>query len=413
MRFARAGQRERKRAWGDHGRATTEYLARSNPLDDVLARLLVDPIERESLFTIDLRNLGQDAATVADPEWSFIGSHTGDSPPADSVSVVVPAAPISGGGVSALQLDISPAKINPDLYHGAVTVGLAGAKDRTAFTVDLLLRRGPTMPTIFILAGVLAVFGVAALARRQASRVAAEHGTQSLRAALSKADPADKTIVDQRVSSLFAAKDNGRWGDGETGAVADLVSSLDSLGIVRTLERRIPTAVASSFERTLGAINGTRQLVANGDAATAATQADVATIAWGEEAQALAAREDAEAQAGRTGHPFIEELGRQNIIFADGGLVLPSRRSASARRSFQLPQLPPAVRDTAIKWGWYLVRFGSLGVFVYLGLRVVYIDHVETFTGGLVPEAIPLVVWGIGADTVARFLGGLTKPKAA
>jgi hypothetical protein len=354
-----------------------------------LAGLLVDPIELDRGATVTVRNAGQSAATIYEPRWILTGRRTGALLRNDAISVAVPDAPIPAGNFDAVELTVDPQKVQPDVYDGAVAYHLLGVPDQTVVTIQLVVRRGPFFPLALIILGIDITFLVATVGRLANRLAASTSGADQLSAALEKAAEDGKHLAG-RANPLIQKKWTG-WSNADATAAKDIATDLESLRIVRRLEEKV--GGHEGFPNTRAEIDLTRLFVADAKTAEATKAVDDAIAAYAFEAQ-IARRP-----------PHLETTNRSEIMFSAPRSRLVFSRGGIGRF---LSIVPANVRSEAITFAWVVVRFAALAVFVFLGLKVAYVDGGD-FTGASLKDWLPLVTWGAGADAVARYLGNLVK----
>jgi hypothetical protein len=359
--------------------------------------VLVADVELVDTSSFDLRNGSQGQATTLPPVSMFRGRHTGKSPAADGIKVGVPAT-FEPGGAGSLTVTVSRQSVQADVYDGVILLGAAGNPSPAPLNATVVVRNGPLTSLVLILAGIGLVFLITGLGRTATRHASGTAGMKTIDGLLEKAHQDDRERVRERVDLLRQAAHGKGWDEEQKLVAKSVISDLDSLRIVRALAGRIPTG--DDFPLTKAHIIASQNFVGLGDSESAAKEADAAVVAWAVESQQP---RDID---------WLDAIGRRSVRFeqerrrgrsTDGDLL--------SRVVLNLPRITidPKVRQGAIRTLWWVVRWGALVFFVYVGLRVAYVDNAATFTGTSIGDFLPLIAYGAGADAVSRFLGNLTK----
>jgi hypothetical protein len=279
-----------------------------------------------------------------------------------------------------------------------ILLGAAVNPSPAPLNATAVVRNGPLTSLVWILAGIGVVFVIAGLGRTVTRHASGTAGMKAIDGLLEKAHSDDEKLVSERVDSLRKAANGSGWGEEQKLVAKSVISDLDSLRIVREIAGRIPAD--DGFSQTKAHIIASRNFVGLGDSETAAKEADAAVVAWAVESQQPRDIDWLDA-IGRRSLRFDED--RRRGRSTDGSLL--------SRVLLNLPTvtIDPKVRQGAIRTLWGVVRWGALAFFVYVGLRVAYVDNAATFTGTSIGDFLPLIAYGAGADAVSRFLGNLTK----
>jgi len=380
--------------------------------DCVLAKLLLPASAFVNGRDLKFDNATKDEVNVLSAEPVVFGEKTGYQ--LDAKGLAFPKTPVTlpANQVVSLQLGLDRSLLPPDHYTGSVYLTLDGQDKRQQIEMDLNVRKGPLLPAIFLLVGILLgrlvkymqgpgkakVEGLTAINRVE---VKVQH----------EADPDDQAILGLMFEEARQTVYRGE-ADKVQPVLDKIKERLEKLKGLRAAERSLRDKEQDpDAAKALAKIAEARRCISDGN--------DDQAKALLEDVQRTLAQLQESALMGPGGQPDKGITRAKEQVEATLGLITqpafslpPGQVSTWGKRGRSL-----LVKLSGLSDEWFaeatlwiarpLLYFALLFALLWLGMESLYVDKGVSFGAQPLLDYFTVIFWGLSSDVASRTLGNL------
>ncbi|OPX95694.1 MAG: hypothetical protein A4E58_02009 [Syntrophorhabdus sp. PtaB.Bin006] len=380
--------------------------------DCVLARLLLPASAFVNGRDLKFDNETKDEVNVLSAEPVVFGEKTGYQP--DAKGLTFPKTPVSlaANRVVSLRLGLDRSSLPPDHYTGSVYLTLDGQDKRQQIEMDLNVRKGPLLPAIFLLVGILLgrlvkymqgpgkakVEGLTAINRVE---VKVQH----------EADPDDQVILGPMFEEARQTVYRGE-ADKVQPVLDKIKERLEKLKGLRAAERSLRDKEQDpDAAKALAKIAEARRCISDGndDQAKALLEDVKNTLVQLQESALMGlggqpdkgithAREQVEATLGLIAQPALSLAPGQVSTWSKRGRGLLVKLSGLSDEWFA---------EATLWIARPLLYFALLFALLWLGMESLYVDKGVSFGAQPLLDYFTVIFWGLSSDVASRTLGNL------
>lgn len=380
--------------------------------DCVLARLLLPASAFVNGRDLKFDNETKDEVNVLSAEPVVFGEKTGYQPNAKGLTFPKTPVSLAANRVVSLQLGLDRSLLPPDHYTGSVYLTLDGQDKRQQIEVDLNVRKGPLLPAVFLLVGILLgrlvkymqgpgkakVEGLTAINRVE---VKVQH----------EADPDDQVILGPMFEE---ARQTVYCGEADkVQPVLDKIKErLEKLKGLRAAERFLRDKEQDhDAAKALAKIAEARRCISDGndDQAKALLEDVKNTLVQLQESALMGlggqpdkgithAREQVEATLGLIAQPTLSLAPGQVSTWSKRGRGLLVKLSGLSDEWFA---------EATLWIARPLLYFALLFALLWLGMESLYVDKGVSFGAQPLLDYFTVIFWGLSSDVASRTLGNL------